>query len=203
MYSYIDMLRLNGLVPVHDPKDVATVHSGRWNTGTNPDLTFTSVDPDSHVPDRRILEKFPRSQHQPSIVVPRRLALPVPSKAVKRWNFRKANWSHYNQLTNKLAKSFLPLNSPDVDLAYQGFCNVIRTAARNSIPRGRRNNHIPCWDAECENLYGNFCSRLKEATLTGLSLPCFSGSTRNAQIDGPRQFRPSTFRTLAEKHGVY
>ena len=26
-------------------------------------------------------------------------------------------------------------------------------AARNSIPRGCRNNHIPCWDAECENLF--------------------------------------------------
>ena len=45
----------------------------------------------------------------------------------------------------------------------------------------------------------HFCSRLKEATLTGLPLPCSSGSTRNAEIDGPREFRLSTFRTLAEK----
>ena len=85
---------LNGLVPLHDPKDVATFHSGRWNTGTNPDLTFVSVGPDSRVPDRRVLEKFHRSQHQPSLIVPPRLALPVPSKAAKRWNIRKANWSH-------------------------------------------------------------------------------------------------------------
>ena len=46
-------------------------------------------------------------------------------------------------------------------------------------------------------------SRLKEATLTELPLPCSSGSTRNAEINDPRQFRLSTFRTLAEKHGVY
>ena len=25
-----------------------------------------------------------------------------------------------------------------------------------SILRGNRNNHIPCWDAECENLYRTF-----------------------------------------------
>ena len=50
---------------------------------------------------------------------------------------------------------------------------------------------------------GNFCSRLNEATLTGLPLPCSSGSTRNAEIDGPRQFRLLAFRTLSEKHGVY
>ena len=44
----------NGLVPLRDPKDVATFHSGRWNTGTNPNLTFVSVGPDSRVPDGRI-----------------------------------------------------------------------------------------------------------------------------------------------------
>ena len=54
---------LNGLVPLHDPKDVATFHSGRWNTGTNSDLTFVSVDLDSRVPERRILKVFPSSQH--------------------------------------------------------------------------------------------------------------------------------------------
>ena len=49
----------------------------------------------------------------------------------------------------------------------------------------------------------HFCSRLKEANPTGLPLPCSSDSTTNAEIGGPRQFRLSTFRTLAEKHGVY
>ena len=54
---------LNGLVPLHNSKNVATFHSGRWNTGTNSDPTFVSVGPDSRVPDERILEKFPRSQY--------------------------------------------------------------------------------------------------------------------------------------------
>ena len=49
----------------------------------------------------------------------------------------------------------------------------------------------------------HFCSRLKEATLTGLALLWSSGSTRNVEIDGPKQFRLSTFCTLAEKYGVY
>ena len=43
-----------------------------------------------------------------------------------------------------------------MDLAYQDFYNVIRTASKNSIPRGRLNNHISCWDAEYENLYRTF-----------------------------------------------
>ena len=32
----------------------------------------------------------------------------------------------------------------------------IITAAKKTIPRGYRNNYIPCWDAECEFLYKTF-----------------------------------------------
>ena len=47
-------------------------------------------------------------------------------------------------------------DSLDVDAAYQDFCNTIKKAAKQTIPRGYRNNYIPCWDAECESLYKTF-----------------------------------------------
>ena len=72
------------------------------------------------------------------------------------WNFRKAKWSHYIALTNKFAKSLLAPDTLDVDAAYQDFCNTIKKAAKNTIPRGYRNNYIPCWDAKCESLYKTF-----------------------------------------------
>ena len=75
---------------------------------------------------------------------------------VKRWNFRKVKWSHYIALTNKFAKILLPPDSLDVDVAYQDFCNTIKKAAKKTIPRGYRNNYIPCWDAKCESLYKAF-----------------------------------------------
>ena len=144
-----------------------------------------------------------RLQHRLSLIVSPRLALPVPSEPVKRWNFRKANWSHYNTLTNKRAKIWLPPDSPDVDLAYQDFCIVIRIAAKNSILRGLEiiTYRVGMLNARTSTVH--FYNRLKEATLMGLLLPCSSGSTRNAKIDGPRQFRLLTFRTLAEKHRAY
>ena len=182
---------------------MATFHSGRWNPGTNPDLAFFSVGPDSRVPNRLILETFPRSHHRTALIVPSRLALPVPSKPVERWNFRKANRSHYNALTNKLAKSLLPPDSPDVDLAYQD-------SAMSSEQQPKILSHavvkiityrVGMLSARACTVH--FCSRLKKATLTSLPLPCSSGSTRNAEINDLRQFRLSTFRTLAKKHGVY
>ena len=146
----------NNFTRLYSPKEAASFHSGRWKTDTNPDLAFASVDLDSRLPDRRILGKFPRSQHRPSLISPPKLAHPKPSKPVKRWNFRKANWDHYSNLTNKPAKSIPPPESQNIDQVYQCFCKVISTAAKKCIPRGRRSNHIPCWDAECEDLYQHF-----------------------------------------------
>ena len=81
---------------------------------------------------------------------------------VKRWNFRKAKWNHYIALTNKFAKTLLPPDSLDVDAAYQDFCNTIKKVAKKTIPRGYRNNYIPCWDAECESLYKTFLQSPQE-----------------------------------------
>ena len=102
------------------------------------------------------MEKFPRSQHRPSLVTPPRLSLPVQERPVKQWNFRKANWGHYKSLTNKLARNLPSLDSTNLDQAYQDFCNTISKAAKKAIPRGRHNTYIPCWDAKCEALYQTF-----------------------------------------------
>ena len=126
----------NNLALLHNPTDAASFHSGRRNTNTNRDLAFVSIDLDSRLPDKYVLEKFPRSQHGPLLITPPRFARPVPSKPVKRWNFRKAKWSHYITLTNKLARTLPPPDSLDVDHAYQCFCNAISTAVKKCIPRG-------------------------------------------------------------------
>ena len=151
-----DWASINCLALLYNAKDAASFYSGRWNTGTNPDLAFTSVGPNSRLPDRRVLDKFPRSQHRPLLITPPRFVLAVPSMPVKRWNFRKAKWSHYIALTNKFENTLLPPDSLDVDAAYQNFCNTIKKAAKKTIPRGYQKNHILCWDAECESLYRTF-----------------------------------------------
>ena len=50
----------------------------------------------------------------------------------------------------------MPPDSLDVDAVYQDFCNIIKKAAKKTIPRWYQNNYIPCWDAECEFLYKIF-----------------------------------------------
>ena len=66
---------INCLALLYNPKDAASFYSGRWNTGPNPDLAFASVGPNSCLPNRRVLEKFPRSQHRTPFITPPRFAM--------------------------------------------------------------------------------------------------------------------------------
>ena len=96
------------------------------------------------------------SQHRPSLIKSSKTVVSLPSEPYKQRNFRKAKWKKYTRITNGLARN---LPSPDticVDEAFQDFCNTIIHAAKKSIPRGRRKNYRPCWDAGCEVLYQAF-----------------------------------------------
>ena len=122
---------------------------------------------------------------------------------IKRWNFRKAKWSHYIALTNKFAKTLLPPDSLDVDAAYQDFCNTIKKATKKTIPLGYRNNYIPCWDAECESLYKTFLQSPQGDTQAWLLQLFFPSLTESGRIDGPKQFGALTSHTLVVKRGVF
>ena len=49
---------INCLALLCNAKDASSFYSGRWNTDTNPDLAFASVNPKSRLPDKRVLKKF-------------------------------------------------------------------------------------------------------------------------------------------------
>ena len=78
---------------LYNAKDAASFYSGRWNTGTNPDLAFARVGPKSRLPDRRVLDNFPRSQYRPLFITPPRFAMAVPSMPVKSKNFSQREFA--------------------------------------------------------------------------------------------------------------
>ena len=109
------------------------------------DLDLASAGPDNRLPDRCVLERFPLSQHRPSLITAAKLVAPVPSEPIKQWNFRKADWNHYSLLTNEAMQSLTSSSTTNVEEACQDFCSAIIEAAKRSIPHGRRNSYIPCW----------------------------------------------------------
>ena len=72
------------------------------------------------------------------------------------WNFRKADWKQYSRITDQLNSDLPSPDTTKLDEAYQEFCPALFSAAKETIPRGRRRNYTPCWDEECESLYKDF-----------------------------------------------
>jgi len=148
-----DWASASGLNLLHDPKQPDSFHSCRWNTGTNPDLAFVNLA--GPLPHRTILEPFPKSQHRPSLIPPINPIEPLTAKPVLRWNFRKARWEHFTNLT-ELGADSLPDPSSNADTAYSAFCQLLHSSARMSIFRGCRRQYIPTWDSECDQRYNAF-----------------------------------------------
>ena len=122
----------------------------------------------------------------------------VPSMPVKRWNFRKAKWSHYIALTNKFEKTLLPPDSLDVNAAYQDFCNTIKKAAKKTIPPGIEITIFRVGMQGVNFSIKPFCSLLRETTRAWLLQLCLPSLTESRGIDGPKQFGALTSHTLVE-----
>ena len=169
--------------------------SHRWNVGTNPDLAFASFGRDSWLPDRRVLGKFPMSQYRPSLITPPKLKVPAHSDPVRHWNFRKADWRHFSLLTDESVERLPPLDTLNIERAYQDFCESLLSAARQCIPRGC---YVPYWDKECKTLYRSF-TWAQEGTDSDRDASYLE--LNRSRSDGRKQQIPSTSHILAARCG--
>ena len=101
-----------------------------------PKYNFASSSDDDQLSCRRILEKFSWPQRRPSLITFIRLANSIPSKPVKRWNCRKADWKQYSLITDQLSSDLPFPVTTMLDEAYQDFSRVLFSAANKIFPRG-------------------------------------------------------------------
>ena len=139
-------------VLLYDPKEPSSFVSGRWNTETNPDLAFAKVIGQEPLPVRRILDRFPRSQHRPSLITTPSQVQSTEGRPVRRWNFRKANWTDFERVVSTAAEVLPVPTAANINEAYEAYCAMLTDAAKKHVPRGVRKNYVPCWDKVCEDL---------------------------------------------------
>ena len=138
----------NNLHTLYDQKQPNSFQTARWNSGTNPDVTF-STHLRGIIPTREVLEQFPQSQHRPSLIRTMPLISFTRSAPIPRWNFRKADWERYEDLNNNLTNSLPAPRMDNINFAYKQFTQTLKTVAKQTIPRGFRKSYIPTWDEEC------------------------------------------------------
>ena len=122
---------------------------------------------------------------------------------VKRWNFRKAKWSHYIALRiNSLRLS--------CRLIHLMWMRVTRTSVTPLRKQPKRLSHagieITIFRIGMQSVNPSIkpsCSLLRETTQVWLLQLCLPNLTESGGIDGPKQFGALTSHTLFEKRGVF
>lgn len=135
-----------------NPKEPPSFFSGSWNMYTNPDLALAIYCNSNQKPERRALDRFPRSHHQPSIIKVPSLVQLVAGKPVKKWNFRQAKWQLFMAEMERRTAGLPDPEANSANTAYSAYCVVLLRAAKHNIPLDFNKNYIPGWDKECSCL---------------------------------------------------
>lgn len=148
-----DWMIREDFILLYNSTDPGTFCSARWNRSFTPDLCFVSKDENGNTlpATRKILRGFPNSQHRP-VIIEIGLKLPlIRADGKNRWNFNKANWETYSAIVDRTI-----LRIPRLPSCYNRFVGLITSAAKKSIPRGRRETFIPGWSENSRDLFQEF-----------------------------------------------
>ena len=140
----------NDFTLLHNQKDQHTFMSARWKKGYNPDLAFVSSRHFSSF-ERTVGDPVPKSQHRPVIISTKPAVKALESNGIPRFNFRKANWEKFT------AELDARISSIEADAEkYEDFRKLVWEVAKRHIPRGCRENYIPCLNDESKELYEKY-----------------------------------------------
>lgn len=137
---------------MYDKKQGGTFKSGRWGLITSPDLCLSQQTLENSLKaNRQILQEFSKSQHLPVQVDIGLNLTKVNKPKLNSWNERKTESTKY---TTYIEENINPIEL--IPSNYERFTKLIITAAGKSMPRGHRQDYIPCWSKECDKLLNEY-----------------------------------------------
>ena len=92
--------------------------------------------------NREVREQLGGSDHRP-VLLTMNTYISCES-TLPRWNYKKADWTLYSQLTDQVTKD-IRVEGRDINKVVKDFNAGILTAAHKSITRGARQNYKPCF----------------------------------------------------------
>ena len=143
---------------LYDDEDEDTYFSRAWKTTSTPDLTFATDDLAKTI-NRAVQPQLGGSDHRP-IITNLFHRNENKTQTIPRWNYKKAKWERYEQLTDSLCRN-INCKTKNVNKSAKELTKAILKAAKESIPRGARTNYMPLWTDELEQL-SNKVSEIRE-----------------------------------------
>ena len=142
-----ELCQSSNLILLQDEDSAKTLLHRRHGTLHRPDLTLVSADL-SNFCSEEVLDDI-SSDHRPILT---KIQLPKHKnrKRRTRWNFKKANWDLFREVSEDTIK-FDNLENKSIDALNDDLTAAILDAAKKSIPKGCRSHYRPFWNEDLEN----------------------------------------------------
>jgi ribonuclease HI len=143
-----DLCNASNLKLMQSKKTPPTLLHRAHGTTSRPDLTMVSAD----ILDKttiKVLGDLGGSDHKPTLITYAKLCGKAKPMRKKLWNFKKANWKKYQNLTDDTLEK-IQKDNQSISIEYKNICKAILDGARKHIPRGFRKKYKPFWNPELE-----------------------------------------------------
>ena len=100
------------------------------------------------------------SDHKPVLLVIKQDRRQAVRKLCPSWNYKRANWSEFHKKADENSRN-QKMGQHHLNGKVKLFTGAILSAAKETIPRGRRRDYIPGWNAQLQELHST-ASRLRQ-----------------------------------------
>ena len=149
-----DWIIENQFILINKPDDEPTYWSRAWKKTSTPDIAFTTEEIQK-MTSREVCDQLGGSDHRPVLIKVHQFLDGRSNFNKPSWNYKKADWNKFAELTNKYCKESPYSEKNNIHNNVKKFTSSILKAAKESIPRGRRQDYKPYWSDTMEELHEN------------------------------------------------
>ena len=159
-----------------------TYYSWAWQATSCPDIAIATDDV-VKMTERHVEQQLAGSDHKPVLLVIKQDLRQAGRKLCPSWNYKRANWPEFRLKKNDENCRNLKMEQHRLNEKVNIFTGAILSSAKETIPRGRRRDYIPGWNAQLQDLHSTV-SRLKEKMVS-----CRTDDNTNAHNKAKAKFK--------------
>ena len=154
-----DWIITNQMVLINRPDEPHTYYSRAWRKTSCPDIAIATDDV-AKTTKRHVEQQLGGSDHKPVLLVIKQDLREAGRKPFPSWNYKRANWPEFRKKADEHCRNQM-MEQHHLNGKVKLFTEAILSAAKETIPRGRRRDYIPGWNAQLQELHST-ASRLRE-----------------------------------------
>ena len=145
----------NHLILINDPSDTPTYYSRRWHLAFCTDNIHQNI-------SRKVCNQLGGSDHR--LVILSIAETTSEYAQLPRWNYKKANWNMFQARTDEQTRD-MSIKGKNINNVVKAFKTMVLKAAKESIPRGVKEDYKPYWSSEMQATHDTLTKARKEAEL--------------------------------------